>query len=339
MDRLESFIQGKPIVPLCIELGTGPVCNLNCIYCSTEFQRDHKAGFLKRDIFLRLMEDAASVGVKSICIIGDGEPLLNPATEEAVFAGKKAGMDISLCTNGIHFSGAKVENILRALTWIRFTLGAADKKSYARLCRTKEADFAQVIRNIKNTTDIKKEKALNVTIGINCVLVPGFEEQIVPLTRLSKSLRVDYIAIKQASLSPRNEFSFDLRWYHSAGIQDKLKQAEKEGSADFSVFVYHKKMLDYKKKYSSCQAPAFLLQISGKGQVYPCNDLVGNEDFLMGDLNKKSFKEIISSRRYSAVLKRLAERDLSACATCCRHDSINALLHSLQHPPMHINFI
>ena len=63
----------------------------------------------------------------------------------------------------------------------------------------KEDFFHRVVDNIRNMVEIKRRDNLGVTIGLQMVLMPQYADQILPLAKLGKELRVDYLVIKHCS--------------------------------------------------------------------------------------------------------------------------------------------
>ena len=50
-----------------------------------------------------------------------------------------------------------------------------------------QSSFDRVYQNIKDMVDIKKQKKLDVTIGMQMVFMPEDSDQVVPLAKLGKN--------------------------------------------------------------------------------------------------------------------------------------------------------
>ena len=61
---------------------------------------------------------------------------------------------------------------------------------YAEIMGVKEEWFDKICENIKTMVRLKKAKNLGVTIGLQMVLIPEYEDQIIPLAELGKELRL-----------------------------------------------------------------------------------------------------------------------------------------------------
>ena len=52
--------------------------------------------------------------------------------------------------------------------------------------------FDNAMSNIRYAVDLKSEKNLDCTLGIQMVLMPEFEDEILPFAKLAVDLGVDY---------------------------------------------------------------------------------------------------------------------------------------------------
>ena len=143
LDRVNAWDNGDKIAPIHIDVGLSKGGNIKCNYCygatqGNMFRRQKDITF-PRDELLRYFRTAGESGVRSMAIIGEAEPTMNPYLYEAIAEGRKAGVDISLATNGILFDdGKEGEEALENLTWIRFNISAADDHGYRRIHASKD---------------------------------------------------------------------------------------------------------------------------------------------------------------------------------------------------------
>jgi len=152
------------------------------------------------------------------------------------------------------------------------------------------------------------------------VLLPDFEDQILPLAKLGKELGVDYFVIKHCSDDEKGSLGVDYSQYF--GMVDILKQAE--GFSDEAYLVkakWSKLMSGGKRKYSQCYGPPFIMQFSGSGLVAPCGMLFNNKykRFHIGNIADTSFKELWQSERYWEVINFIASKKFNGLeARRCR---------------------
>jgi molybdenum cofactor biosynthesis enzyme MoaA len=342
-DRVNEWLNGKRIVPIHIDVGLSKGCNIKCHYCFGELQGNiygkGKNKHFPREDLLNYMKSAGEVGVRSMAIIGEAEPTLNPALNEAIIIGADAGVDIALGTNGILFEPEK--EVLEKLIWLRYNLSAASEDSYRRLHGSHE--FDKVIKNISESVRIKEKHNLNTTIGLQMVLTPKDVDEAIPLAELGKKLGVDYLVIKQCSDTLESKLGvYNKLEKNKKRYSEVLLEAEQMSSEKYEVIVKWNKIMDTKQDYKQCLGVPFLLYSSGDGKIFPCGQFFNEEhwdEFLMGDLTKQSFKEIIESKRYWQVVDYVKNMGMDKCYVGCRTDKINSFLWKVKHKPQHINFI
>lgn len=357
VDRVNDWLNGKRIAPLHIDVGLSKGCNIRCEYCfgvlQGNFYRKGSEVYFPREPLLRYVREAGEIGVRSMAFVGEGEPLLNPNVYEAIVEGKKAGVDIALGTNGILLDTSRIgEEALEHLSWIRFNLSAASDEAYRRVHRSKE--FTTVLNKIRFAVATKKRKNLDLTIGIQMVLIPTNVDQVVSLAKLGKELGVDYLVIKQCSDTVENALGVYKKMDEYDNFYDILKEAESISSGDYNVIAKWKKITNKgKRSYDECLGVPFLLYSSGNGRLYPCGAFFDfkEEEYQMGDLVKQSFKEILESDRYWDVVEKVKQIDVhKKCYSNCRTHCINEFLWDLKrgknvlrsepgNPPPHVNFV
>ena len=97
-DRLQDFLDGKRIMPVTIDMGIHKGCNIKCEYCYG-IKQIKGTKFIFPDRLLMVAEDAKAAGIKSIAIVGDGEPSCNKGLYSFVQALRVNGVDSAVATN------------------------------------------------------------------------------------------------------------------------------------------------------------------------------------------------------------------------------------------------
>ncbi len=345
LDRVLDWQRGERIAPLHIDVGLSKGCNLRCIYCFGGLQGNvYMKGreiYFPREPLLRYMREAGEAGVRSMAIIGEAEPLLNPHVYEAIAEGKRSGVDMSLGTNGVLFdTGRDGEEALQHMTWIRFNISAASDEAYKRIhC---SGEFETALKKIQFCVDTKCRRNLKITIGLQMVLIPANIDQVVPLARLGRKLGVDYLVIKQCSDTKESALGVYDRLKEYEGFTDILREAESLSSGGYNVIVKWNKVTNRGwRNYARCLGSPFLLYSSGDGRLYPCGLFFEHkeEEYRMGDLVKQSFMEILRSHRYWEVVEKVKTIDTRQCYSNCKTHNINEFLWKIKHVPEHVNFI
>ena len=73
--------------------------------------------------------------------------------------------------------------------------------------------FDNAMRNIKYAVELKRKLNLDVTLGIQMVLMPEFKDEIIPFAKLGLDLGVDYAVIKHCSDDTEGTLGVDYSKY------------------------------------------------------------------------------------------------------------------------------
>lgn len=352
-ERLIDWLAGKRIAPITIDCSLGRACNFNCLYCYGKLQENEGRSLTEYGIF-RFLDDAAEIGVKAVSFVSDGESTLSPHFLSAVKRGKANGLDMAVGTNGLALKKRDLPELLPRLTYLRFNVSAAEPRRYSEIHGVPESYWGRVIENVGACVALKQKMKLNVTIGLQMVLLPSFADQIMPLARLGRQLGVDYTIIKHCSDDEDHALGVDYSKYKD--LDFLLHQAEKLSTETYQVAVkWSKIMSGGKRRYSKCFGPAFIMQFSGSGLVAPCGMLFNDryKKYHIGNIGDIGFKDIWRSERYWEVLEELRSDRFDArtmCGSLCLQHKVNEYLWDLLAgenepkfptgtPPHHKNFI
>lgn len=353
-ERVQQWLNGERIAPITIDCALTTHCSYRCVYCYGSLQRINQDPHLPREVIFRFLDDAAEIGVKAVSFVSDGESTCNPHLYDAILRGRNNGLDMALGTNGFLLKDDRLEDILPALTYLRFNISAGERERYAEIHGCKPECYDKVCNTIKKAVAIKVKNNLSVTIGLQMVLLPEFRDQIIPLTKLGKELGVDYLVIKHCSDDEEGSLGVDYQSYHN--MVDILKEAENYTDENYLVKAKWSKILSGGQRiYQQCYGPPFILQLSGSGLVAPCGMFFNDKykKYHIGNINEKSFKEIWQSERYWEVMNEIASNNFNAkhdCGTLCLQHKVNEYLWTVKqkgsvnkpesnHKPEHINFI
>lgn len=354
-ERLEQWKRGERIVPITIDMALTQACQYNCVFCYANMQRNkpHKITF---EIMKNFLDDCAEVGVKAISLVSDGESTANPIYEDVIVYGKEVGLDMAIATHGNTLTEEVLRKILPALTYLRFNFSAGTPKRYSEIMGVPEEKYYETCSNIKMAMQIKKELHLDVTIGMQMVLMPQDADEIIPLAKLGKELRPDYLVIKHCSDDADGSLGVDYDKYDD--LIELLEEAESYSDEEYLVKAKWSKILSKgKRNYHKCYGTPFHLQMSGTGLIAPCGSFF-NEKYKqyhianITDPNVR-FKDVLKSKRYWEVMDFLASDKFDACSMCetlCLQDKTNEVLdaykkgeNTLACPsgelPQHLNFI
>lgn len=151
------------LFPLHLDLDPTNRCNLSCSMCPRtwylkqgrpEWNPAGRLGDMDFDFYLRLVEEGAARGLKSVKLNFLGEPLLYPRLVEMVAAAARAGLWVMLNTNATLLTAEASERLLTAgLTDIFFSFDSPYPAEYEKV--RVGAGFDRTLANIQAFMETK----------------------------------------------------------------------------------------------------------------------------------------------------------------------------------------
>jgi MoaA/NifB/PqqE/SkfB family radical SAM enzyme len=316
MERVNAWESGERIAPVSVDMALTRACGSMCSFCYAMVQEPQNRHGIKTEHALNLLDDFAEIGVKAVSLVSDGESTLSKAYVPFIEHASDLGIDIGNATNGWLFGPEKSERVLPHMKWIRFTVAAGTPSRYAEIMyKGKEHTevFDKAIANISHAVAFKKKHNLEVTIGIQMVLMPEFVDEIIPFAQLGLDLGVDYAVIKHCSDDENDTLGVDYSKY--ASMYDLLKEAEEMSTDKTKIVIKWDKMdADGEHTYNRFYGPAFLLQISGSGLVAPSGMFFNarHSKLHIGDFTTERFIDMFNSDRYWRAMNYIASPSFDA---------------------------
>ncbi|MFH1131034.1 MAG: radical SAM protein [Pseudomonadota bacterium] len=339
--RVNSWLEGKTVYPIYMEVSPSGACNHRCTFCGLDFM-EYERRFLDWEIFRERISELGRLGLKSMMHGGEGEPLFHKKIVSIVEHGKKCGIDQAFTTNAVLLTPETAEKILPHTEWIKVSLNAGTRETYGTIHGTKERDFDVVFKNIRAAVEIKKKNGYGCVVGIQMILLPENRNEAVTLAEIARDVGVDYLVIKPYSQHP----SSCTTKYANVSYEQDLHLAEsleKLCTPDFSVIFRIRAMQKWDEAehpYRRCLALPFWSYIDAGGNVWGCSVYLQDERFLYGNIYDNTFQEIWEGEKRQKSLEWVEnELDPCDCRVNCRMDEINRYLWELVHPLAHVNFI
>lgn len=315
-DRVEAWEAGERIAPVSVDMALTRACGAMCSFCYAMIQESQTRSSIKEKHALNLLDDFAEIGVRSVSLVSDGESTLSPSYVPFINHAHELGIDVGNATNGWEWGPEKAEQVLPKLKWVRFTVAAGTPSEYAKHMY-KGPDhthvFDKAMENIRFAVDFKRKNNLDVTLGIQMVLMPSMENEIIPFAKLGVELGVDYAVIKHCSDDENGSLGIDYSLYES--MYPKIIEAESLSNDKTAVIAKWKKIKDGANfSYSRVHGTKFLLQISGSGLVAPAGLFFNSKysKFHIGNYTEQRFIDIWKSKQYWRVQDYLASPNFEA---------------------------
>ena len=339
--RVNDWLNGKLVYPIYMEISPAGACNHRCTFCALDFMAYQKR-YLDAPLLMERLSEMGRLGLKSIMYGGEGEPLMHGQIAEIINHTKKSGIAPALTTNAVLLTESISEKILGTMEWMKVSIGAATKETYAKIHRTRQDDFDIVIRNLASAAKIRQKNGYKCTLGMQILLIPENKDEVVSLANLARDIGMDYLVVKPYSQHPMSKTSKykDVKYGEYLDLADRLAGIM---ANDFNVIFRANTMSKWdksEKKYDHCLALPFWSYIDSGGNVWGCSVYLGDERFLYGNIYENTFKEIWEGEKRMKSLKWVEEElDAGKCRINCRMDEINKYLWDMKNPPEHVNFI
>jgi radical SAM protein with 4Fe4S-binding SPASM domain len=298
--------------------------------------------YLETKILVERLKEMGSLGLKSIMYAGEGEPFLHKDMADIINCTSASGIDAAITTNGVLMKAEVAEKILGVTEWIKVSCNAGTAETYSKIHRAKQRDFQNVFKNLNSAVKIKQINGYACILGLQIVLLPENECEIVGLAKMCKDIGLDYIVVKPYSqhLQGYSRKYENIQYAKYMALSEKLEElATDEFSTIFRMYAMHKwdqKIRNYKK----CFSLPFWSYLDAAGNIWGCSMYLNDERFLYGNIYEKSFQEIWEGEKRCRSL-RWTEKEYNPgqCRINCRMDNVNQYLWHLKNPPEHVNFI
>lgn len=336
LDRVNEWLRGGNPAPITVELDMTNICNHRCPECVVNYFRIADNSSLSLKLAKSIIRQLAKTRIRGLIFTGGGEPLCNPHTLEVVELAKTKGLDLGFITNGSLINEESAKIILKNCTWIRISLDAASPEIFKLTHGLDGNAFYNVIDRIELLVKIKHKIKSNCTIGIGFLTSDVSVSDIVKATALTKKLGVDYLQFRPMQIHRGGRFE-----YHWTDVEEKILECLEYSDNGFQVlYSKHKyemaKDKQFGRYYQRCYGQQFATVISASAKMYICCHARGYEKYCIGDLTKKSFREIWNSKKRKEVVNKIDFRD---CIPLCRDNTFNQILWNIKQPREHVNFL
>ena len=334
--------KSKSIYPIYVEISPMGACNHRCTFCAVDYI-GYQNRSLDSDTLKACLTDMARLGVRSVMFAGEGEPALYKPLPDILDLCSKVGIDTSMTTNLVPFTKNNIDSFLKNCQWIKASVNAGTKETYAKVHQCDPGDFDKVLKNIELAVETREKKGYTCTLGVQMVLLPENTDEACVLAEKLKSLGADYLVIKpysQHKSSATRQYE-NIDYEQNLTLEDDLANLSGDG---FNI-VYRKLTIeraiaqeyDFKKCHST---PFFWAYIMASGDVYGCSAYLEDERFCYGNLSEQSFQKIWEGEKRRKNFHFIKdELDIKDCRMNCRMWSANQYLWELSHPGPHVNFI
>ena len=304
-DKIKKLLNGRIPAPVRVVLEPTNLCNHNCVFCFySNFRTDNRVSISREKLF-ELAEDFKKMGVKSVSLVGGGEPMLHPAIYDLIRWFYENNILVSITTNGSTFKESEIDTIVRASTYIRVSLNAASVKTHDMINSPKTSQFERIISNIEKLRKHRDKIGANMLIGIKNAVFDKNLHEVEEMVALGERLKVNYIMF--AAVVGDNPSSADIT-NEAKKIIDSLREKS-------SVLLFHS-FYKKQKKTPKCISNPLIGTVSANGAMYLCGFMDHADGaYTIGNINENRFIDLWGSKKHHEIYQ---SQDPEYCAryTC-----------------------
>lgn len=285
--RGKSHLYNYYEVPPILQIEPTNYCNCNCICCSTS-RTSREKGYMDFNLFQKIIDDAVKIGVKGIHLFLHGEPLLHLKFVDMVKYIKYKNLDITVHTNGMLLNKEKIKAILRSGVnrndQFRFSILGYSKENHERIMRG--INHEKVLKNIFDFLELReKSKTDGPIIEVEFYLMPENKQEEKQFVKYWQK-KVDGVRVNNISKS-------------------------------FLEYKNREKTTPFRK--ITCFDLWERMTIYWNGDVTMCDSDIDG-DYIIGNLEGESIKEIWNSKKLLSIKKLHEEKQFQKIPLCSKCD-------------------
>lgn len=345
--------------PISINLDLTTACNFACDHCvdldilNTGIRYDH-------DKLLASLKLMAERGMKSVIVIGGGEPTLYPKFEETIRFMKNLGLQIAIVSNGTgNEKIAQVADCMDKSDWVRLSLDSGTDATFQPMHKPRK-DFA--LEAICAKVPAIKAANSDLTMGFSYIVTwRGAEindtdivenlHEIAQAAKLAKDNKFDYISFKP--FLTRDELNnaevIDIKTQKNlddiiARIQAEVDEAVKLADDSFRVHqstglkaMLQKQTQTLAKQPQQCHMQFFRQVLSPLG-LYNCPVYRNQDHGRLGDKNANAgVQSYDATRGVTADLVHSFNATVACEKVTCLYNDVNWWIESLIDNPAELD--
>ena len=297
---LEASVTGRADLkgmPVSVSAELTNTCNLNCPQCFTgSGLMTRKRGFMDFNLYKKVMKELSPY-LYNANLYFQGEPMLHP--QFFSFIGIPPTVHTVVSTNGHFLSEENSENLVRSsLNRLIVSLDGIDQNTYSAY--RVNGNITVVSEGLKNLSIAKKKHKSSLKIEIQFLVNSINENQIEHVRQFAKSVNA-LLRLKSMQIINKTEIG---SWLPSGRRFSRYRMKEGE-------YVSKNRLPD------RCARLWFNPVITWDGKVVPCC-FDKNAEYVMGDLNNESFREIWDGPKFRTFRKSIlsGRHMIEMCRDC-----------------------
>jgi len=287
-EHLQSIVSGNFLPPITVDVDPANLCNFNCIWCNAKGFRSKHSSVMPRGHLLKLADFYKEWGVKSACVAGGGEPMLNPDFAPFLKRLYENGIKSGVISNGSLLNKENAEAVAKYSSWCGISMDAGSSEVFMKIKEIEDEEmFDKVINNIKGLVAVKKRLNSKVEITYKYLLHPYNVKDIYRAAKLAKSLAMNTFHLRPVCwdnlYGQKHDKPINFSDYVGT-IESEIEKASALEDEHFRFYsVRHKFGENFERKinFKKCLATPLLATFGADGNVHLCFDVRGKEEWIL----------------------------------------------------------
>lgn len=328
--RIHERDRGGARGPWTLEIYPTLACNLDCGFCDTTDRHRPPVDELSAARMLGIVDEAAEIGVRRVCILGGGEPLLAAHTPVVMRAVKARGMEGFLTTNGT-LCGEPIRRMMVEIGWdeVHFSVDGADAPTHDAL-RGRAGAFRRTVTAICRLRAMRGDRP---RIALHTVVTRENVDQLGAIVRLAAAVgatRVEFDHLIAYRAEQRAHALLPPDLVRLPDLVDAAMQIAGELGITTTLSALRSGERGSQSppggngagyRAAPCLKAWHYLVVQADGRTSPCCVLAGEGESVAADALATVWEESPTLHRIRAGM--LAGRPTGRCAEC----SENILVH------------
>ena len=302
---MASRYSGKPLIhgmPISISIEPTTSCNLRCPECPSGLRSfTRPTGMLNDHLFHKVIDELAP-SLSYLIFYFQGEPYLHPQFLSLVAYASQKKIYTATSTNAHYLTDDNARRtVASGLDRLIISMDGTTQETYESYRIGGKLD--KVIEGTKNIIRCKKElKSKTPHVVFQYLVVKQNEHQVDEVKKLAKELGVDQVVFKTAQI-------YDYK--NGSPLIPSIDKYSRYKKTSDGKFIIKNELHDHCwKMWHSCV-------ITWDGKIVPCC-FDKDAHFVLGDLNKNTFKQIWTGEKYTSFRSTLlhSRNEIEMCRNC-----------------------
>ncbi|HNQ86382.1 MAG TPA: radical SAM protein [Deltaproteobacteria bacterium] len=291
--------------PVSVNLDLTTACNFSCPHC-VDSRLLNTGDYIDMDTIKKSLDTLQRNGLRSVILIGGGEPTIHKNFEDIVRFSKDRGLQVGIATNGSRLDKvSSVADVLMEGDWLRISLDAGRESTFFKAHRPRgRLSLESILEGARGIKQLNPtiQTGYSYVIVWGGIVVNGYEltpniEEMEQAVRNAREYSFDYVSFKPCLLrleASQKESLFDSPDPEREAriieeIRNNLSAAEALASREVKILrsVNLEAMLDQKVHELKVQPDVchsqFFRTVLAPGGIFHCPALRGVELARIGD--------------------------------------------------------